>query len=70
MEAGSWERKTAFSLAFARESFKEVNFEILGHLDVLVYQFKKVDYCLGGFISLDSKASQNYMLVEIISSLK
>lgn len=44
---GSWERNTAFSLAFAREAFKKVSFELLRHLDVLVYQFKEVDCCLG-----------------------
>lgn len=54
---GSWEReKAALSLAFAREFFKEVNFELLRHLAVLVYQFKKIAYCLRGFSSFGSKA--------------
>lgn len=67
---GSWERNTAFSLAFAREAFKKVSFELLRHLDVLVYQFKEVDCCLGGFGSFGSKALQKYTLVEILSSPK
>lgn len=45
-------KEAAFSSAFAKEAFRKANFELLRHLDILVYQFKKANHCLGGFKTL------------------